>query len=234
SISMGKKTSWIDSTGRFFHRWYESRTFFSEGLAAVRLNGKWGFVDKTGKLVIPLRYDFVGNFSEGLATVTVNDKRGFIDKNGDLVIPLNYEFADSFNGGYASVTVLVNQTRKRTFIDKNGNPILEPGDYTIFNGRWKPGVVLLKNKVDGKFYFYNVRTKRFKPSRYEYIEDLSDGLRLVKVNGKYGYVDESERFVVPPKYQVAKSFNNGFARIQILNGVPLYLNRRGKIIKNFK
>ena len=43
---------------------------------------KWGFVDLTGKEVIPCRYNRVGRFSEGLAAVDAEGKWGFIDKGG--------------------------------------------------------------------------------------------------------------------------------------------------------
>jgi hypothetical protein len=57
---------------------------FSEGLAAKEWSGKWGFVDKTGKEVIPCIYKDVGDFSEGYAQVqrTWDGQWGFIDKNG--------------------------------------------------------------------------------------------------------------------------------------------------------
>jgi len=43
----------------------------------VNLNRKWGFIDKTGKEVIPLKYYSISNYSEGLAlvSVTVADKQ---------------------------------------------------------------------------------------------------------------------------------------------------------------
>ena len=55
---------------------------FSEGLADVRLNGKWGFIDKSGKVVIPFKYDDALPFSEGFAVVELDGKDGYIDKNG--------------------------------------------------------------------------------------------------------------------------------------------------------
>ena len=48
---------------------YDCVCDFEEGLAAVCLNGKWGFIDKTGKEVIPLKYDFAYGFFGGLAQV---------------------------------------------------------------------------------------------------------------------------------------------------------------------
>jgi hypothetical protein len=42
---------------------------FSEGLAAVRNAKLWGYVNKTGKMVIPFRFDQARSFSEQLAVV---------------------------------------------------------------------------------------------------------------------------------------------------------------------
>ncbi|MFM8430606.1 MAG: WG repeat-containing protein, partial [Holophagaceae bacterium] len=73
---------------------------FEEGLARVNVGGKyredddrgwnvhapvggqWGFVDETGKEVIPLKYDKAQFFSDGLARVRLDGKWGYIDKQG--------------------------------------------------------------------------------------------------------------------------------------------------------
>ncbi|APA52029.1 hypothetical protein BLD35_02145 [Campylobacter coli] len=64
---------------------------FSEGLAKVELNRKYGFMDKNGKIVIEPKFDGVGNFSEGLAAVGLNGKWGFIDKNGEFAIKPKFD-----------------------------------------------------------------------------------------------------------------------------------------------
>ena len=64
---------------------YDLAGSFSEGLAAVKLNGKYGFIDKTGKEVIPLKYDGAYSFRKGLAKVKLNGKWIKIDKNGNRV-----------------------------------------------------------------------------------------------------------------------------------------------------
>jgi translation initiation factor 6 (eIF-6) len=53
---------------------------FREGLAGVEINGKYGFIDTKGNLVIPPVYDDAWHFSEGLARVEINGKWGYIDK----------------------------------------------------------------------------------------------------------------------------------------------------------
>ena len=48
---------------------YEAAASFNEGLAAVKQNGKWGYIDETGAMVIQPKYDWAGYFREGVAVV---------------------------------------------------------------------------------------------------------------------------------------------------------------------
>ncbi|WP_218103880.1 WG repeat-containing protein [Paenibacillus hemerocallicola] len=48
-------------------------------------NGKWGYIDKNGDTVVPLRYDHAGPFEDGLATVMTGGSYGLIDKSGKSV-----------------------------------------------------------------------------------------------------------------------------------------------------
>jgi len=103
---------------------------FSEGLAAVMLNdyGNFGFIDKTGKVVIPIEYQRAYSFSEGLAVVVLNNKWGVIDKAGIVVIPIKYLGLGSFSEGLAMVhRNIVNTSGSITkwgFIDKTGKVVV--------------------------------------------------------------------------------------------------------------
>lgn len=58
--------------------------FFSVGLALVRQNGWWGYVDKTGKEVIPFVYEDARYFNKnGKAKVKLNGETFFIDVKGN-------------------------------------------------------------------------------------------------------------------------------------------------------
>ena len=46
---------------------------FVEGIAKVEKDGKWGFIDKNGKVVVPIMYDFIGNFSMMLLSHSAKD-----------------------------------------------------------------------------------------------------------------------------------------------------------------
>jgi hypothetical protein len=79
---------------------------------------KWGFIDKTGELVIPCKWGWAEKFSEGLAQVMgEGDKWGYIDKTGKLVIPCKWEWAEKFTDGLARVQ---DEDTKWGFINKTG------------------------------------------------------------------------------------------------------------------
>ena len=80
----------------------------------------YGYIDKTGKEVIPCKYNYLGGFYEGLAYVDLDDKWGFIDKSGKEVIPCRYDDAGNFSEGLARVLL----DDKYGFIDKSGKEVI--------------------------------------------------------------------------------------------------------------
>ena len=61
---------------------FDSVSDFYKGLARVKQDNKWGYIDKTGKEVIPCKYDVAIFFSEGLARIKLNGEYSYIDKTG--------------------------------------------------------------------------------------------------------------------------------------------------------
>ncbi len=98
-------------------------TRFSDGLAAVYHDGKYGYMDKTGKFVIPAKYDLGYPFSDGLALVKVKDQYGYIDKSGSYVVEPKFTAAENFSEEAAAVATGKN---KWGFIDTKGKYIISP------------------------------------------------------------------------------------------------------------
>ena len=101
-------------------RRYDCLDEYSEGLARVCNDYDWGFIDKSGTLVIPCKYNYAYFFREGLAGVKLNGKYGFVDKSGTEVIPCKYDEAFSFSEGLACVCL----NDKWGFIDKSGTLVI--------------------------------------------------------------------------------------------------------------
>ena len=81
-------------------------TLFSYGQNLEKFksdDGKYGFKNSTGKVVVEAKYDNAYDFHEGLALVELNGKWGFINTEGKEVIPLKYDWAMSFENGKAKV-----------------------------------------------------------------------------------------------------------------------------------
>ena len=99
---------------------FEDLGEFSENLAAVKIGGKWGYVDNMGKKVIKPQFEAADDFSEGLAAVQVNGKWGYIDTDGRMVIQPKFDEAGQFYGGNARVMIGDYSHNESGLIDKTG------------------------------------------------------------------------------------------------------------------
>lgn len=99
---------------------FERAMSFSEGLAVVKLNGKFGCIDVAGESVIPYRFEGAYSFSEGLAAVKLYGKWGYVNKSGTAIIPYRFDEAKSFSEGKAPVYF----NGKWGFVDRTGKGVI--------------------------------------------------------------------------------------------------------------
>jgi len=64
---------------------------------------KWGFIDKTGKIVIEPQFEIAWAFGEGLAPVKKDGKWGYMDNTGKIIIETKYDQVGEFSDGLAWV-----------------------------------------------------------------------------------------------------------------------------------
>lgn len=96
SYNKDGKWGWKDEKGKkvVIEAKYQEITGFDDtnGLSPVKLNGKWGMIDKTGTTIIPFEYEGFGSFgSNGWVRATQGGKMGFIDKEGKIIVPFKYD-----------------------------------------------------------------------------------------------------------------------------------------------
>jgi len=96
---------------------------FREGLAVISIEGRSGFINTKGDVVIPLSFNGASDFHEGMAVVEVDGKWGFIDTSGKVVIQPSYNCALDFSEGLAPVQL---SDGKWEFINKKGNIVVQP------------------------------------------------------------------------------------------------------------
>ena len=165
---------------------YEGAWAFTEGLAIVEKNGKYGYVDTTGQVVIPIKYDDAAPISEGLAKVNENGKYGFVDKTGQVVVPIKYDDAFLFSKGMAIVV----QKDKWGFVDKTGKvviPIKYDDAYAFNEG-------LAAVKLNDKWGFVDTTDTVVIPIKYDDVFSFRGGSARVKLNGQWGKIDKAGNF----------------------------------------
>jgi hypothetical protein len=65
---------------------FEQAMPFSEGMAAVSIDGLFGYIDHRGEVVISPQFDLAGDFYQGWAEVVVGRKAGIINRKGEFVV----------------------------------------------------------------------------------------------------------------------------------------------------
>ncbi|HEY0003893.1 MAG TPA: WG repeat-containing protein [Pyrinomonadaceae bacterium] len=145
---------------------------FHEGLAAVgtrELEGRWGYIDRSGRLVVKPQYTFADDFSEGLAGVEIDkEKYGFINRQGEMVIAPRF------------------LPRKAGFYIA-----------TIATSRFSEGLACVRLGESG--YGYIDRKGEFViPPQFKRAQQFSEGLAWVVAGDekKVGWIDKSGRWVV--------------------------------------
>lgn len=69
---------------------------------------------------------------------------------------------------------------------------------------------------------------------YEPEGDFHDGLAIVSEEGWFtpkGYVNKTDEFVIPVKYELANDFKNGVASVKIKDGNYIYINTKGEEVE---
>lgn len=213
---------------------------FSEGLAAVKVGNKWGFINADGELKIEPAYDFVGSFKNSLCDIKLNNRWGLIDNSGNEVVKpdfedrlqvlddyilvrdkdgkwgyLNskgeqvieyvFEKAGNFSEGLAPVYA----EGKWGYIDKQGNFAIEPAFDEA--EKFVKGSALVRK--DGKAYFIDKDGMAVKEADIYYtdIYDFCEQMAAVKVDGKYGFINENMELAVEAEFDDYKDFSEGFA-----------------------
>ncbi|MFA9389200.1 MAG: WG repeat-containing protein [Prolixibacteraceae bacterium] len=90
----------------------------NQGFYKVFKNDKYGFINKQGKEVIPLKYDYTEDFNNDLAIVSTQNNFGMIDRKGNEIIPIAYKNIGIKN---RNQIILESDTQKNAIVDRFGN-----------------------------------------------------------------------------------------------------------------
>jgi hypothetical protein len=195
---------------------YEPKSLAKPDLFLARVNGRYGFIDKTGTMVLPPRYLRALEFSEGLAPVQdLDQKWGFIDTTGRMAIKPLFNLALPFSEGLASVRA----PDRFGCINKAGDLVIAAkfGGVGQFNGGLAQAVfeqtvnaVKIRGwgfiKTDGIFQI---------PPSYDAVGAFGEGVAPAKIfTRKWGYIDKDQKIVIEPVFESANQFSEGLASVE--------------------
>ena len=238
----GRKEFFITKKNLKLEGDFDEVRIFSFGLAGVRKNRKWGFIDEKGKLIIQPIYDEVQYFTvNGLCPVVKNGKSGFIDKTGKEIIPIIYDDARSQQ---LDDIVIVQKNKRWAFFDNKGKQLsdfvfdevfsTEHYDFSkdIFDRSqstyFKNGAVLVR---EGKNYeFINEKIEpAFTNNKFD-SATVFDAFKnaIVKRNGKYGMIKSDGEIKVPLEYNFIEPYDSNHG-----NYSEYFNARKGKVYSIF-
>ena len=202
---------------------YSDARDFHEGLAAVKSNDAWGYIDNLGRVVVPFvhRIPEAGDFSEGLAFV--GDR--FIDTDGRVALEgKTFEDAKPFSQGLAAV-----QSGGRWgYIDLTGKFVIAPSYEAA--GSFSQGLAPVRT---GGLWGYIDAGGRLKiPAQFLGGAPFSEGRAAVETQGLYGYIDLSGRDLARASFDEAGPFGNGLAPVKDASNYRAwgYIDAQGKIV----
>ena len=172
----------------------------SKSLFPVEKDGKFGYIDRTGKIIIPLQFDGANEFHEGLALVTADGKKLFIDTTGRVVIKPDFDIVDDFSEGVAAVNI---------------------GQRRIPN----IGVI----SIPGKWGYIDKIGKLVIPLKFTHAEDFSEGLAAINDGDRDrgGFIDHTGKILFEVPLDVTLGFHEGVVGV-LLKGTVAYFDRAGK------
>lgn len=221
----------------------------SEGLAAVKKDDKYGFIDQTGRFLIQPVWSNAEKFSEGLAAVSLEDdsngspfvlilssRTSYINRKGECVIPPKYYSGCSFSDGLASVSVPVSDDQLQAgFIDRTGEVVIQPGRWDEVINRLSEGVIAVVK--DGKPLYIdqhgNVKIELPHDASMARFLDFSEGMARFSISTdgeyKYGFIDTSGSVVIPAHFDSTEDFDHGLARATV-DDVEGLINKEGDFV----
>jgi hypothetical protein len=176
-------------------------------LFKVFYDGKWGFINKSGDLVVKEQFDGVDGFSDGMCAVRCGDKWGFINSTGEIAVSPHYDEVRGFSEGLAAVCL----AGKWGVIDRSGDLVIDFQFDLVadFSEGLAPVRLAQKSGVIDR------RGDLVIDFQFDFVTGFSEGLAAVQRGENRGYIDRSGRIVVDLVFEEVHKFDQGVAFVRL-------------------
>lgn len=197
---------------------------FSDNVFEVQKEGKYGFIDIKGNVVVPFLFNWVSEMKNGTAIVELDEKYGLIDKKGKYLITPKYEYLkfESFNDGLA----IFKQNGLEGAINKSGKIII-PNEYDYIGEFYNGYAVAKKN---GKVGIIDKKGNTIVPFKYYYLGNVINRFSISfqeDEKTKMGLMDLKEKVLIKPEYDFVYPEKDGLV---YLNAIKI--DKKGLADKN--
>jgi hypothetical protein len=216
-------------------------------LYPIRVAGRWGFIDRSGRVVVPPKYESilsaafekeagkakfdelfmanrVGPETTAIVAVRSGAKWGFVDHDGRL-LPLRFDEVGPFRDGMAAVR----QGALWGFANTRGS-IAVPLTFDAVTG-FMGGVAIVSRSSaygvidpEGRFVI-KPRFEMIRPADSVFFDNRA----LVIASGKKGFVSRAGTVAVPAQFDDASPFSEGLAAVTRY-GRTGYIDTSGHVV----
>lgn len=186
---------------------------FENGIATVQIDQLWGVIDKKGSFLIRPKYEKLQVFNDSSYIVERDGIKGVLTLKEDTLIPFQYQVIVPEQEHRALVqneegVGYFNMITKRQDIPCKYEPYLAMNTLGAF--RNKHAAV----QVKGKIGFIDTTGKKVIPSIFKLVGYFSDRIPIIKEE-LWGYCDEEADLQIDYQYDIAESFVDDNAIVQI-------------------
>ncbi|TGL52279.1 WG repeat-containing protein [Leptospira kemamanensis] len=202
-------------------KYYDMTYNFQNGYGAVELNRKYGLIDRTGKIVVPIQYDLITGIHNGWAVFKREEHQGLVNAQGieKKFVHDKYDLRGYFYAG----TIVFKHYQKSGIMDSNFNVIIPPiYDYL---GNFQEGLV--RFELGDKWGFLDQKGKVVIEAKFDSEYDFEEGYATVEIEKKSGIINQKGEYLIEPKYESISNFENGLAVVQE-DGKKGFINRNGE------
>jgi len=182
----------------------------------------FGYLDPSGKEVIPPKFCCAEPFRQGLARVALNTGRGvgFIGVNGAFEIEPEFDEATNFNGEMS----IVQKDEKYGVIDRHGRFVATPR----FDYVWDFSEGLARARIGEKIGFIDTSGHFAIEPIFDGAWEFAEGLAPVEIDGNWGYIAADGHFSIYPIFSQASCFSGGTAEVDGWDSeAPFLINKDG-------
>lgn len=207
---------------------YHSAEKFVNGLAKVRYDTEFGYINKKGELLIENgnktfflspQYEWGWKCEYGYIKVQKNNLYGLLDESGKEIISCSYEKLEVLSDNEILVEKIFN----------------DPNLYSKF--LWKGHKSIIKQRLilnNKGYYVLNLNKSNMSlvmTQKYDWIYPFHDGIARIEKNGKWGFINQvGEEIVLFERDIKVSDFSYGLALIKRNNNSFYYINSTGNVV----